>query len=122
MKFMSSFVPALAFAVLTSAAALAGGLESYSEKAYDQAHKDGKSVLLQFHQDGCGTCATQQETLAKLGEAPEGKLKVLVAKYEPGSGLARRFGVTSKSTLVLVRPPAKAVGITDEQAIRKFAE
>jgi len=107
----------------------------FTPKAFDQAIKDGKIVLLDFKASYCGTCKKQGESLKKLSMGAYKKTDNIVflkvdfesasQKGTPESLLKAKYNVVKQSTFVLLKgdkenPIASAMGKTDPQDIAQF--
>jgi len=100
---ISRFLSVSALLLAVSGGAFASTLESYDERAFQEARSSGGTVVLQFHKEGCATCAAQQAALDTVirDESPE-KLRVFSVKFDPASEIAKRYGVRSQSTMVVL--------------------
>ena len=68
-----------------------------------QAENSALPVLLDFYADWCGPCRMLAPTIEELAREWEGKWRVLRADVDRAPELARRFGILSVPTLVLLR-------------------
>ncbi len=107
-----------------SGGAHAATLEAFKDVAFESARAKDVTTILQFHKEGCATCAAQKTALeaAIREESPE-KVRAFSVKFDPASEMAKRYGVKTQSTLIVLRGDqveSKSAGITDETKIREL--
>jgi len=99
------------------------GFVAYDRAAFEQARREGRTVLVHVHADWCPTCRAQQPTLAKLAAAQplQGVLKVLV-DFDTETEFRKTFNVTKQSTVLLFkgeREALRSIALTDPAALEQ---
>lgn len=120
-RFASLISPAALGIFLLSGVALAGEWKSFDNSEFAAAQKEGKTVVLDFHADWCGTCRKQKTILSGLmkEEKFKGTLGFTV-DYDSAADLKKRFGVSKQSTLIVFKggkEVARSTGVTDKDEI-----
>lgn len=115
--------------IMMSAAVWAGDLTAYNKATFDQALKDGKPIVAQFHATWCPTCKKQEASLKAI-YSPD-KLKgvtIFKVDYDNESDLKAQYHVTNQSTVLIFnkgKEVSRVTGVTDqaelEQIIKKGA-
>ena len=81
-------------------------------------------VLLEFHASWCSTCLVQRNVLNSIFKSPEFVgIKRFTLNFDTELELKKRFGVTSQSTLVLIKngvPIRRIVGAVSTHKLRQF--
>ena len=86
---------------LSPLAAIAAAGPKYDQAAFDAAQAAGKSIILHVAATWCETCEAQRKVLESLETDPKFKnLVVLVIDYDAQKDVMRKFGVTSRSTII----------------------
>lgn len=97
---------------------LAGAFQSYSESAYKKALADGKTVMLDFHADWCGTCVSNapiiKEAFQTLNDPNVVGFKV---NYDTETVLKDQFAVRSQATLILVKNGTEVKRVAGPQTV-----
>jgi thiol-disulfide isomerase/thioredoxin len=106
--------------LLFSAQLLAAG-KPFDQAAFDQAQKDGKSILVTIHADWCPTCRSQAVTIEKLSKSEEFKnLVILRVDFDEQSDVVKAFGARRQSTLIVFKGTqevGRSLGDTREASI-----
>jgi thioredoxin 1 len=125
----------LLFAVLAPARAASFG--DFTQRAFDEAQRSGKPILLDVWASWCPTCARQEPTIRQIvADAKFADLVILRIDFDKErarlfdklpqideKALLRRLAVQQQSTLILYRESkevARSVGETDPDALREF--
>ena len=83
------------------------------------------TVLVDFWASWCGPCMMLAPLLEEIAAEKAGSLTVGKVNVDEQPALARRFGVSSIPTLVLMkdgRPVSQTVGYMPKQELLRFAE
>lgn len=110
--------------VFLSATVWAGDLTNYSKTAFDQALKEGKPVVAQFHATWCPTCR-KQETSLKALYSPD-KLKgvtIFKVDYDSEADLKSAYKVSNQSTILVFnkgKEVSRVTGLTDQAELESF--
>jgi thioredoxin 1 len=111
-------IAALAF---IPTAARAANLEMFTDAAFKQAQKDGKSILIDIAADWCPTCKAQAPIIDSLLASP--KFKNLVSfrvDFDGQVDVVRAMGAQSQSTLIAFKGAneiSRSVGDTEPASI-----
>lgn len=102
------------------------GMQMYDAKAFKAAQSEGKTVLLGFHADWCGTCKKQKPAVMKV-LASEGFSDVVgfMVNFDMAKELKKELKVSKQSTLVIFKGKkevARKMGITKEKQIKALIE
>jgi thioredoxin 1 len=125
----------LVFAVLAPAGAASFG--DFTQRAFDEAQRAGKPILLDVWASWCPTCAQQEPTIRQIvADSKFSDLVILRIDFDKErarlfdklrqldeKALLRRLMVQRQSTLILYRGSkevARSVGETDPDALREF--
>lgn len=73
-----------------------------TEGAFDQAVSQGVT-LVDFWANWCGPCKMLAPTIDQLAEAYEGKARIAKVDVDTEPNLARRFGVMSIPTVIILK-------------------
>lgn len=115
-------VTVLFLSLATSLAATAGEWRAYEEAAFRQAQDQGKTVVLDFHADWCGTCQKQKPLLEALLNEPTLSGAVgFTVNYDDAGPLKKSLKVAKQSTVVVFkgrREVARSMGMTDKDGLR----
>ena len=107
-----------AFAI---APALAETGPAFDAKAFGEAQKAGKPILISVHASWCPTCKAQAPILSELRADPKFKnLVYFVIDFDSQKDLVSRFGARSQSTLIAFKGDKEAgrsVGDTNRTSI-----
>jgi thioredoxin 1 len=93
----------------------------FDAKAFADAQKAGKPILVAIHATWCPTCKTQEPILGELTTEPRFKnLAYFVVDFDAQKEVVRRFGARMQSTLVVFKgnkEEGRSVGDTDRKSI-----
>jgi thioredoxin 1 len=112
---------ALGTATLGLAPALAASEQAFDAKAFADAQKAGKPILIAIHAPWCPICAAQKPILSEL--MADRKFKDLVyftIDFDSQKDLVRRFGAQKQSTLIAFKGSnerARSVGDSKRESI-----
>lgn len=99
----------------------ASEIKDFNEKAFQSAQAQGKTIVLDFHADWCGTCAQQEKSLKSVLTDP--KLQSVVGfkvDFDRSDKLKQVNKVQKQSTLIVFKGStevARAMGITEQKEI-----
>jgi thioredoxin 1 len=98
----------LTAALVASAAALtpafAANPQPFDAKAFADAQKAGKPILIAIHASWCSTCKAQTPILGELTATPQFKnLAYFVIDFDSQKDLVSRFGARMQSTLIVFK-------------------
>lgn len=109
-----------------SASVMAAEWQPFSKGAFEKAKTSGKTVVIDFHADWCGTCQKQKPILESLLREPKFDTVVgLTADYDKETDLRKALGIKKQSTLVVFKGAQEAgrsLGMTDAQQIKRLLE
>ena len=107
-------------AALTPAFAAAGP-QPFDARAFADAQKAGKPILVAVQASWCPTCRAQKPILGELTADPKFKnLAFFTIDFDSQKDLVRRFNVRMQSTLIAFKGGSEAgrsVGDTDRKSI-----
>jgi thioredoxin 1 len=110
----------IATAIVVSPA-LAETDPSFDAKAFADAQKAGKPILVAIHASWCPTCKAQAPILSELRADPKFKdLVYFVIDFDSQKDLVNRFGARMQSTLIVFKgdkEEGRSVGDTDRASI-----
>lgn len=90
----------------------------------DRAISSPAPVLLEYHASWCSTCLVQRNVLNSILQSPEFVgIKRFTLNFDTELELKKRFGVTSQSTLILIKngvETGRIVGITGSEELTGF--
>jgi thioredoxin-like negative regulator of GroEL len=116
-----SLIAAALLGSLAAAPALASGPQAYNAKAFAEAQKSGKPILIAVHASWCPTCHAQSPILNDLSNAPKFKnLIYFIVDYDRQKDVVRQLGVRTQSTLIVFkgdREQARSAGDTNKASI-----
>ena len=106
---------------LIVAPALAGAGPPFDAKAFAEAQKAGKPILIAVHAPWCPTCKAQDPIVGELRADPRFKnLVYFVIDFDSQKDLLNRFGVRMQSTLIVFKgdkEQGRSVGDTKRDSI-----
>jgi thioredoxin 1 len=112
---------AVAARVLLLTPALAASPQPFDAKAFADAQKAGRPILVEIHAPWCPTCKAQKPILDELTADPKFKnLAHFVVDFDSQKDLVRRFGARMQSTLIAFKgdkEEGRSVGDTDRKSI-----
>ena len=110
----------IATAIVVSPA-LAETVPSFDAKAFADAQKAGKPILVAIHASWCPTCKAQAPILSELRADPKFKdLVYFVIDFDSQKDLVNRFGARMQSTLIVfkgAKEEGRSVGDTNRASI-----
>ena len=95
----------------------------FEDSAYREAVEAGKTVLLDFHADWCGTCRKQATSLGEV--LSEDAFKGVVAfrvNYDDAKALKKELRVSSQSTIIVFKNGAEIARSTGETSVESLRE
>lgn len=99
----------------------AGSLVDYDETQFKQAQVDGKTIVLDFHAEWCGSCKTQKMILKDMAsESDYDNLLVFAVNYDDSESLKTELKVDSQGTLIVykgAKEVARGYGIIKKNEI-----
>lgn len=96
--------------VMVVSPALAETMPSFDAKAFSEAQKAGKPILVAIHASWCPTCKAQAPILSELRADPKFKeLVYFVIDFDSQKDLVNRFGARMQSTLITFKETRKKV-------------
>lgn len=110
----------IATAIVVSPA-LAETVPSFDAKAFADAQKAGKPILVAIHASWCPTCKAQAPILSELRADPKFReLVYFVIDFDSQKDLVNRFGARMQSTLIAfkgAKEEGRSVGDTNRASI-----
>jgi len=111
----------IAGAILGSFPSLAAEWRPFSTKAFTEAQKEGKSILVDISAPRCPTCRAQKPILEELTAGPLFKdLVVFDVDFDSQKGDVRALKAQSQSTLIAFKGQTevgRSVGDTNQDSI-----
>lgn len=111
---------ALASSAFTSSA-LAETASTFDAKAFADAQKAGRPILISIHASWCPTCKAQAPILSELRANPKFKdLAYFVVDFDSQKDIVNRFGARAQSTLIAFKgekEEGRSVGDTRRDSI-----
>jgi thiol-disulfide isomerase/thioredoxin len=112
---------ALGTATLASAPARAASEQAFDAKAFADAQKAGKPILIAIHAPWCPVCTAQKPILSELMADRKFKdLAYFTIDFDSQKDLVRRFGAQKQSTLIAFKGSnerARSVGDSKRESI-----
>lgn len=103
------------------APALAASPKPFDARAFTEAQKAGRPILIAVHASWCPTCKAQTPILGQLTDDPKFKsLAYFVVDFDSQKDLVQRFGARMQSTLIAFKgdkEAARSVGDTNRASI-----
>ena len=117
----SILIASLVAGALTMSPALAETVPTFDAKAFADAQKAGRPILVAIHASWCPTCKAQAPILSELRADPKFKdLAYFVIDFDSQKDLVNRFGARMQSTLIAFkgdREEGRSVGDTKRDSI-----
>jgi thioredoxin len=114
-------VAALALGVANLTPAFAANPQPFDAKAFADAQKAGKPILIAIHATWCPTCKAQAPILGELSsERKFSNLAFFVIDFDSQKDLVNRFGARMQSTLIVFKgdkEEGRSVGDTNPKSI-----
>jgi thioredoxin 1 len=122
----SILIASLVAGALTLSPALAETAPTFDAKAFADAQKAGKPILIAIHASWCPTCKAQAPILARLSSTP--KFKDMVRfniDFDTQKDLLRQFNVRVQSTMIAFKGKqevGRSSGDTNPDSIERLLE
>ena len=117
----SILIASLVAGALTMSPALAETVPTFDAKAFADAQKAGRPILVAIHASWCPTCRAQAPILSELRADPKFKnLAYFVIDFDSQKDLVNRFGARMQSTLIAFKgdkEEGRSVGDTKRDSI-----
>jgi len=117
----SVLIAAAAASIFALDLALAMSPQPFDAKAFADAQKAGRPILVAIHASWCPTCKAQTPILSELTADPKFKnLAYFVVDFDSQKDLVERFGARMQSTLVVFKgntEEGRSVGDTNRASI-----
>lgn len=117
----SILIAPLVAGAFTMSPALAETVPTFDAKAFADAQKAGRPILIAIHASWCPTCKAQAPILSELRADPKFKnLTYFVIDFDSQKDLVNRFGARMQSTLIIFKGDKEAgrsVGDTNRDSI-----
>lgn len=117
----SILIASLVAGALTMSPALAETVPTFDAKAFADAQKAGRPILVAIHASWCPTCKAQAPILSELRADPKFKdLAYFVIDFDSQKDLVNRFGARMQSTLIAFKgdkEEGRSVGDTKRDSI-----
>lgn len=112
--------------VTPSVSGIAAEWQPYSQEIFERAKQEGKSIIVDFHAEWCGTCRKQKPVLESLLREPKFESVVaLSADYDKETKLRKALAIRKQSTLVVFKgnqEAGRSLGMTDRGKISALLE
>ena len=117
----SILIAPLVAGAFTMSPALAETVPTFDAKAFADAQKAGRPILIAIHASWCPTCKAQAPILSELRADPKFKnLAYFVIDFDSQKDLVNRFGAHMQSTLITFKgdkEEGRSVGDTNRDSI-----
>ena len=117
----SILIASLVAGAFTMSPALAETVPTFDAKAFADAQKAGRPILIAIHASWCPTCKAQAPILSELRADPKFKdLAYFVIDFDSQKDLVNRFGARMQSTLITFKgdkEEGRSVGDTNRDSI-----
>ena len=117
----SILIASLVAGAFTMSPALAETVPTFDAKAFADAQKAGRPILVAIHASWCPTCKAQAPILSELRADPKFKnLAYFVIDFDSQKDLVNRFGARMQSTLIIFKgdkEEGRSVGDTKRDSI-----
>ena len=117
----SILIASLVAGAFTNSPALAETVPTFDAKAFADAQKAGRPILIAIHASWCPTCKAQAPILSELRADPKFKnLTYFVIDFDSQKDLVNRFGARMQSTLIIFKgdkEEGRSVGDTNRDSI-----
>lgn len=122
---LASLIASTMAAAAPALAAAAPEAPAFDAKAFAEAQKAGKPILVAIHASWCPTCRAQRPILSELRADPKFKdLVYFVIDFDSQKDLVKRFGAQMQSTLIAFKgetEEGRSVGDTHRASIFALA-
>ena len=100
----SILIASLVAGAFTNSPALAETVPTFDAKAFADAQKAGRPILVAIHASWCPTCKAQAPILSELRADPKFKdLAYFVIDFDSQKDLVNRFAARMQSTLIIFK-------------------
>ena len=117
----SILIASLVAGAFTMSPVLAETVPTFDAKAFADAQKAGRPILIAIHASWCPTCKAQAPILSELRADPKFKnLAYFVIDFDSQKDLVNRFGARMQSTLIIFKgdkEEGRSVGDTNRDSI-----
>ena len=117
----SILITSLVAAAFTMSPALADTVPTFDARAFADAQKADRPILIAIHASWCPTCKVQAPILSELRADPKFKnLAYFVIDFDSQKDLVNRFGARMQSTLIAFKgdkEEGRSVGDTKRDSI-----
>ena len=117
----SILIASLVAGAFTNSPALAETVPTFDAKAFADAQKAGRPILIAIHASWCPTCKAQAPILSELRADPKFKdLTYFMIDFDSQKDLVNRFGARMQSTLITFKgdkEEGRSVGDTKRDSI-----
>ena len=117
----SILIASLVAGAFTMLPALAETIPTFDAKAFADAQKAGRPILVAIHASWCPTCKAQAPILNELRADPKfNNLAYFVIDFDSQKDLVNRFGARMQSTLIVFKgelEEGRSVGDTKRDSI-----
>jgi thioredoxin 1 len=116
-----TLIASLAVATLAPLSALAGAATPYSDAAFAEAQKAGKSIFIDISATWCPTCKAQAPIIKSLlGQAKFKDIVTFKVDFDAQADVVRALGAQQQSTLIAfkgAKETGRSVGDTSPNSI-----
>lgn len=121
MKFLVMLAVMATSAIAAIAPAQAAEVRPFDARAFAQAQKQGRPILVDVFADWCPTCKAQAPVIERIAKSPwASKMIVFRLNFDTQKAAWKQLGVRRQSTLIAFRGPretGRLVGDTDPARI-----
>ena len=125
-KIFFSLLPTASLLLLLASSATASQWQAFDEAAFKKAKSEGKTVVLDFYADWCGTCKRQAPILEELLQKDTfSDVLGFKVDYDDSTDRNRAFNVATQSTLIVFKGDeevGRSVGSTRKDDIKALFE
>jgi thioredoxin 1 len=119
-----TLITSLAVAALAPLPSYAGAASAYSDAAFKEAQKAGKSIFIDISAPWCPTCKAQAPIIESLlGTAKFKDVVTFKVDFDTQADVVRAFGAQQQSTLITFKGEkemGRSVGDTDAGSIESL--
>jgi thiol-disulfide isomerase/thioredoxin len=122
--FRKALLTALISWVVVPALALAGDLQPFNGKLFDQLQTEGKPVVVVVHATWCPTCKAQLPIQTSLMRSAEFQgYTMFTVDFDADQALLKRFSVIKQSTMIVFKGKTevgRSIGDTSRDGIESL--